>query len=210
MRLDEGRLRAILPRLPDPERWCAALNPAAERFEIDSRERWAAWLAQLAHESAGFTRLEESLGYTARRICAVWPRRFPTIASAEPFAGTPEKLANRVYGSRLGNGPEASGDGWRYRGRGLIQLTGRANYRRAGRALSLALEAFPDQVREPDVAALTAAWFWASRGCNELADDYSDDDDRADWLRICQLINGGTHGLAERTALWARAKAALA
>lgn len=211
MTLREAHLRTFLPRLADPARWALALAPALARFEISSPARIAAFLAQTAHESAGFTRLEESLSYSARRICAVWPRRFHSVADAEPYAHAPERLANRVYGSRLGNGPEASGDGWRFRGRGLIQLTGRGNYRRAGMALALPLEIAPDLVADDwEVAALVAGHFWHVAGCNELADDHSDDDDRADFVRICQLVNGGTHGLAERTALWERAKAALA
>ncbi len=146
--------------------------PALSRFGINSPARAAAFLAQCHVESQGFTRLEENLFYTtAARIARVWPSRFPDPASAAPFVRNPERLANRVYAGRLGNGSEVSGDGWRFRGRGLKQLTGRANYARAAQALGAAYGAEPDLVGGPHHAVLTAAWFWHSNGCNLLADE---------------------------------------
>lgn len=141
------------------------------RFGIINPARAAAFLAQCHVESQGFSRLEENLMYTtAARIARVWPSRFPTPADAAPYARNPERLANRVYAGRIGNGPEASGDGWRFRGRGLKQLTGRANYARAAEALARPYLSDPGLVREPEHAVLTAAWFWETNDCNALAD----------------------------------------
>jgi putative chitinase len=207
--ITEEVLKQVCPRLPAPALWLGPLNAAAERFEIHTRERVAAFLAQIAHESAELCRLEENLSYTAARIVAVWPGRFPTLESALPFERAPELLANRVYASRLGNGDIDSGDGWRFRGRGLLQLTGRGNYRSAGLALELPLEVEPERLVSPDAAALAAAHFWRSRGLNQLADDRSDDDDDADFVRISILISGGRTGLDSRRQYWERAKAAL-
>jgi putative chitinase len=206
----ETTLVAIMPRVPNVAVWTAALNEAMTRFHITSRERIAAFLAQVAHESNECRSLVENLSYSAPRLTAVWPRRFPTIESAKPFAHNPERLANYVYANRLGNGDVASGDGWRFRGRGILQITGRTNYREAGAALGLDLEQFPEQLEQPLPAALAAAHFWSSRGCNALADARPGDDDDADFLRITQLINGGRHGLAERRAYWARGRQAIA
>jgi len=147
------------------------LQPALNRFEITNPARAAAFLAQCHVESQGFTRLEENLLYTtAARIAQIWPSRFAGPAEAIPYVRNPERLANRVYAGRLGNGGEAGGDGWRFRGRGLKQLTGRANYARAAEALVRPYLAEPGLVREPEHAVLTAAWFWHMSGCNPLAD----------------------------------------
>lgn len=184
-----------------------ALNEAMSRFRIDSKVRAAAFLAQVGHESGGLTRLVENLNYSAAGLAATWPARFRSSdgrpsALAEQIARKPEQIANAVYGGRMGNGPPASGDGWRYRGRGLIQLTGRANYTEAGKALGVDFVAQPELLEGALWACLAAAWFWSSRGLNELADAGRFDD-------ITQRINGGQNGREERYALWERAKAAL-
>jgi putative chitinase len=151
--------------------WADPLGQAMERFHIDSKVRIAAFIAQVAHESMNFTHTEENLYYTRpERIHAIWPSRVPTLADATTLARNPRALANRVYANRIGNGDEASGDGWRYRGRGLIQLTGRANYLRAKNALGFDYVANPDLVAQPEHAAITACWFWDDAGGNELAD----------------------------------------
>lgn len=209
--LTEPQLRAFLPGLTDTVLWVPALTVACCRFDITTPARLAAFLAQTAHESAGYRRLSENLNYGAAGLMKTWPRRFPTIESALPYARKPQKIASYVYANRNGNGPDlpgdpANSDGWRFRGRGLIQLTGRANYRGAALALQLPLEAYPDQVAGRDVAALTAAHFWSSRGCNPLADSGTLEDFDA----ITQKINGGQTGQADRRELWERAKAALA
>jgi putative chitinase len=181
------------------------LAVACKRFDILTRVRLAHFAAQLGHESGGFVRVEENLRYSPERIRAVWPDRFATNATAEPYARNPEALANLVYSGRMGNGPIASGDGWTYRGRGLIQLTGRSNYRAAGAALGLALEADPDQARSPWNAALIAGWFWSMRKINADADEGA-----AGLAGVTKKINGGLHGIEERRQRFERALAALA
>ncbi len=203
------QLSAFLPALPDAPGWTAALNAALDRFEINTPARIAAFLAQTAHESAEFRQLVENLNYSAAALCRVWPNRFATLDVARPYERNPEVLANYVYAKRLGNGDVGSGDGWRFRGRGLIQLTGRGNYRSCGAAIALALEDSPEQLETPHAAALAAAQFWQSRGLNHLADDQNDDNDDEDFVAITKIINGGTAGLASRRTYWARAKAAL-
>lgn len=158
-----------------------------------------AFLGQVLHESCMLERLEEDLSYSAPRLMKVWPRRFPTLASALPYERNPEALANRVYGGRLGN--VEPGDGWRYRGRGLIQVTGRANYALVARASGLDLVANPQLLAQP-LPALQASLAWW-----ELAvpDSYLGDIER-----VTQTVNGGLTGLADRAGLTQLATAALA
>jgi putative chitinase len=209
--LNGAALKQVFPDCSDAEGWAAALNGAFARFHINTPDRVCAFLAQTSHESGHFNRLEESLFYkTPNRLMAVWPRRFPNEATALPFVQNPERLANFVYAQRMGNGDEASGDGFRYRGRGLIQLTGRSNYRQASDALDVDLVSKPDGLMSKDVAALSAAWFWDSRGLNALADRDKPDDDMEDFVEITRRINGGTVGLKERFAAYKKLRAALA
>lgn len=177
-------------------RFADPLSAAAALHAIDTPARVAAFLAQVLHESAMLTRLEESLHYrTPERIRAMWPTRVPSLAAAAALVGRPQELANLVYANRNGNGPPASGDGWAYRGRGLIQLTGRANYRAATCSPSADYEHHPDLVAQPDHAALTAAWYWRAHRCNELADAGQVD-------TITRVINGpAMAGAAERREL---------
>lgn len=204
------QLTALMPQAPDPATWVAALNAAMSRFSINSQERGAAFLAQIAHESGELRRLSENLNYSASGLMKTWPNRFPTPEKAKLYERNPQKIANFVYAKRLGNGDEASGDGWTFRGRGLMQITGRGNYRSTGAALGLPLEQQPELLEQPATAALSAAHFWQSRGLNELADDRNDDDDNADFVKISIIINGGRTGLTERIAYWKKAKAVLA
>ena len=200
-----------LPHCKLPGLWADALEPALQRYDIRSPGRIAAFLAQTAHESAQFNVLQENLRYTsAERLVKVWPRRFPSIDSARPYVNDPQALANVVYAKRLGNGDIASGDGWRFRGRGIIQLTGRSNYAQAGAELGLDLVGQPGLLLEPGPAALAAAWFWSSRGLNALADDRTGDNDLEDFAEITRRINGGAVGLRERFALYQRVEQALA
>ena len=155
------------------------------RFEItNTKRRLAYFLAQAAEESGGFTVFEEKLSYTAQRLVQVWPGRFPTIAAAAPYARNPQRLANKVYGGRMGNGPEASGDGWRFRGRGPIQLTGRSNYAAIGAFIGLDLINDPDQALEPDHMMLVQAGYWAKNDLNRFAD-------ASDFRGLTRAINGG-------------------
>lgn len=168
-------------------------------YRIETPLRISHWLAQFAHESGGFKRFEEDLRYTAGRLCAVWPSRFPSLAAAQPFANNPEALANKVYGGRMGN--EQPGDGWLFRGRGP-QLTGRDNYTACASRTGLDLINHPDLAAKPENFVHIACDFWAQNCCNALADQ---DDIRA----ITAVINGGLTGLAERSALLGRAKRVL-
>lgn len=210
MPLTREQLKTIMP-LCAVDQWIDPLNAAMVRFEINTPTRMAAFLAQLAHESTETTRLTEGLFYSrADRLCKVWPKRFTTPASAEPYVKNPQKLANFVYAGRGGNGDGASGDGWRYRGRGLFQLTFKDNYRLAGDALHLPLADDPDRVATPEVAALTAANYWQRLGLNALADHQPGDDDVKDFEQISIRINGARTGLPERKRYWATAQAVLA
>jgi putative chitinase len=200
------QLKGVMPHTKNPASWLEVLNEALERFEISSRARVAAFLGQIAHESAELNRVIENLNYSVQGLRATWPKRFDSLQKAEEYARKPERIANYVYAKRLGNGDQASGDGWRFRGRGLIQLTGRGNYRATGLALGLPLESNPDVLVEPRPAALAAGYFWKSRGLNELADDRNDDNDDEDFVQITVTINGGRNGLADRRRYWQTAR----
>lgn len=207
--LTEQQLLRILPNArPVAGVFVPALNRAMARYRIDSPVRRAAFLAQVGHESGQLRRLAENLNYSAAGLAATWPARFRAAdgqpnALAHRLARRPEAIANHVYAERLGNGPAASGDGWRYRGRGLIQLTGRDNYRTCGEAIGQNLEDYPDLLEQPEWAALSAAWYWARNGLNELAD-------AGRFEAITRRINGGTHGQAQRLALWQAGQEVLA
>lgn len=207
--LTADTLKKVFPRCPTPDVWAKALQAACDKFEINTRLRLCSFLAQIGHESDQFTTLVESLKYTAPRLMKVWPKRFPDLASATPYAMNEQKLGNFVYANRNGNGDTASGDGFRYRGRGLIQLTGRSNYQEAGKAIGVDLVKKPDLLTQPAYAALSAGWYWQSRGLNALADDQTGDDDLEDFRKITCRINGGYVGVQERFALFKQIRALL-
>ena len=207
--LTPSELKSVMPRCTAPEAWLRPLDAAMSQFDITDGRRAAAFLAQIALESAELSHLVEDLNYSAARLMKVWPQRFPALKAARAYERNPEKLANYVYASRLGNGNAASGDGWRFRGRGLIQTTGRGNYRATGAALKLPLEVQPELLEQPDAAALSAAWYWKSHGLNELADGEGPGAEQ-DFETISIKVNGGREGLSARKAYWAAAKKALA
>jgi len=180
-----------LQKLHIGPQWVDALNEAFDRFNIKSLRQRAAFIGQCGHECGNFRILEENLNYRAATLMKLWPRRFPSLEIANQYAGNPKKIANSVYASRMGNRDESSGDGYRFRGRGCIQLTGHANYFHAGQALGFDFVKEPDLVATPRFAALTAAWFWSTHGCNPLADE-------ANWTALTKKINGGTIGLDDR------------
>jgi putative chitinase len=171
--------------------WVAALNETFDRFGIATPEQQAAFIGQCGHECGHFRVLEENLNYKAATLMRLWPRRFPTLEIANAYAGNPQKIANMVYANRMGNRDEASGDGYRFRGRGCIQLTGHTNYHHAGKALGVDFVMEPDLVSSPKYAAMTAAWFWSTHNCNQLAQT-------KDWVGLTKKINGGTIGLDDR------------
>lgn len=193
--------------------YAAYLSDAMSKFSINSPARAAAFLAQVAVESQSFSRIIENLNYSDPvRVAKIFRSGFDLdhdgviepseIEFAKGYIHNAQKLANRAYAGRNGNGDEASGDGWAFRGRGLIQTTGRNNYAACGSALDLDLISHPELLEQPESAALSAAWYWSSRGLNALADT-------GDFTAITQKINGGLTGLADRLAFWARAKAVL-
>ena len=198
-RLDDC-LRAIAPRM-DPAHldawtrmWVAALSPPMWSSGIVTPRRIAMFLGQVAYESESFTQLEENLNYSANRLLAVFPSHFSGPEDAQAFDHKPIKIANRVYANRMGNGDEASGDGWLFHGRGLIQLTGRENYRALALVEKVAPEILTTVLTSPGMAATSACWFWNARALNDPAEGWNV------W-RVTQAINGGQNGAAGRTAV---------
>ena len=183
--------------------WVDALNETFDRFAIQVPTQQAAFIGQCGHECGHFRILEENLNYKAATLMRLWPKRFPTQEIANAYAGNPKKIANMVYANRMGNRDEASGDGYRFRGRGCIQLTGHTNYFHAGKALGVDFVMEPDLVASPKYAAMTAGWFWSTHDCNRLAA-------AQDWVGLTKKINGGTIGLDDRIHHTQLALAALA
>ena len=179
-----------LARLHIGNQWVDALNATFDRFNIDTPVRQAAFIGQCGHECGNFRILEENLNYRAETLQKLWPKRFDA-AKAQMCARNPKLIANTVYSSRMGNRDEASGDGYRFRGRGCIQLTGHANYYHAGQALGVDFVMNPDLVATPMYAALTAGWFWDTHKLNQYADSQ-------DYKTMTKKINGGFIGLADR------------
>ena len=181
------------------EKYIDALNAAMDEFEINTSQRRAMFLAQCCHESGHFRAVSENLNYKADSLTRVFPKYFRDV-DPNDYAKQPEKIANRVYGGRMGNGDEESGDGYRFRGRGLIQLTGKSNYIACSEDLEVDLIENPDYLITPEGAARSAAWFWSANDLNKYAD--SDD-----IVGCTKRVNGGTIGLEERTELYDEAKA---
>ena len=195
------QLQAIMPNAgAHAAEYVNALNAAMRAQNISSPAQRAAFLAQIAVESGDLNGTSENLNYSAHRLTQVWPRRFPTVAAATPYAHNPEALANNVYADRLGNGDEASGDGWRYRGRGLMQVTGRSNYRQLG------YENDPEALANPIGASNTAAAFWTNNNLNARTQTILN---RAHFNGISRTINGGDNGSNERWTVYQRAITAL-
>jgi len=198
-------LQRLAPRATEPVRAAVArgLFEVLPEAEIHTPLRLAHFLAQGLHETQGLTAWSENLSYSSTRLMQVWPRRFPTLEIAQQYARRPEKLANFVYADRLGNGPPASNDGWRFRGRGLPQLTGRANYALCGPAAKLDLIADPDQAADPFLSVRIMGAFWRLNGLNAWAD-------RNDLAGLTLRFNGGDNGLPDRRARFAAARIAIA
>ena len=189
------------------EEWLPHVVAACADFNINTKARIAAFLAQTAHESGGYTALVENLNYSADTMAVVWPRRFAVMgADKKPIKQNgknvpnkfalalhrkPEMIANVVYANRMGNGTIESGEGWKYRGRGAKQLTGKDNYTRCGKALGVDLVSKPDLLLTPEFAMRSACWFWSSNKCGEIIDT-------GDFVALTKKINGGTIGLADR------------
>jgi len=170
--------------------WVDALNETFERFGISTPRQQAAFIGQCGHECGNFRILEENLNYKAESLCKLWPKRFDNN-KAQVCQRNPKLIANTVYSARMGNRDESSGDGYRFRGRGCIQLTGYSNYFHASKAIGVDFVMEPGLVATPKYAALTAGWFWSTHNCNALAE-------AADWVGLTKKINGGTIGLDDR------------
>jgi putative chitinase len=194
MQLTKAQLKQLLPKNPYIDQWHNALSQLLPDYEINTPQRIAAFIAQCSHESAGFTALRENLNYRWQSLRKIFPKYFPTDELAQEYANKPNKqeaIANRVYANRMGNGPESSGDGWRFCGRGLIQLTGRDNYSWFAASLGIPVEEASEYLQTFEGAAQSACWFWETNGLNRWAD-------AGDILTLTKRINGGTIGLDDR------------
>jgi putative chitinase len=184
-------LEAQLLALGIEGKWFEPLQETFEKYQINTPKRQACFIGQCMHESGGFKFLKENLNYSAKALMATWPSRFPDMDTAEKYERQPEKIANKVYSGRMGNTED--GDGAKYIGRGLIQLTGKDNYKAFGEAIGEDLVSNPQLVEEPRYAALSAGWFWNKRGLNALAD-------AMDVTTLTVRINGGKIGIDDRIA----------
>ena len=192
-------VRALLPSNPDPDGWYDAMIEVLPLWDINTPERVAGFIAQTAHESGEYRRLSENLNYSASRLNVVFPKYFQRAGrDANAYHRQPEKIANVVYANRMGNGNTASGDGWKFRGRGIMQLTGKNNYSAFARVMDMSLDEVVDYVETKKGAVDSACWFWDSRNLNREADEL-------DIVEMTRLINGGTHGLDDRERRWRHA-----
>jgi putative chitinase len=178
-----------LKRLGIDAMWVEPLNTTFAKFGILTPKEQACFIGQASHESGHFRMLEENLNYKAETLMKLWPKRFPTMEEANKYARQPQLIANHIYCNRMGNRDEASGDGFRFRGGGLFQLTGHDNYWHCGQALGVDLVMQPELVRQPLHAALSAGWFWQTHKCGTLVDNQE---------QLCKRINGGLIGLDDR------------
>lgn len=193
LNLTAEQLSAILPNNKEIKSWHDAMLKILPKYEITSKNRIAAFLSQTGHESLDYTILSENLNYSAKGLDTVFAKYFKNAGrDANLFARQPEKIANIVYANRLGNGDTASGDGWKYRGRGIIQLTGYSNYKAFADYIGKTVEETIQYVQTKEGALESAAWFWNSRNISKVADT-------GDVVAVTKLINGGTHGLPDRT-----------
>ena len=199
MQITQEQLGACIGNNPYLDHWTEALNKILPDYGIDTPQRVAAFVAQAAHESGNFTALHENLNYRAVTLRKVFPKYFPTDEMAAQYAQQPERIANRVYANRMGNGDEASGDGFRYCGRGLIQLTGQQNYQNFADSIETPLEQIPDFLQTFEGAVQSACWFWENNNLNQYADT-------DDILTMTKRINGGTIGLEDRKKHYEHAK----
>lgn len=199
MQITAGLIKAIYPQYKYPADLAEVLNEQFEKYEINTVNRAAGFLAQCGHESNGFTVLKENLNYSADGLTKIFHKYFPDAASAASYARNPQKIANKVYGGRMGNGPESSGDGFKFCGRGAIQLTGRDNYTKFANSVGMTVEEAVADLETLDGAIESACWFWKTNGLNAICD-------ADDIVKMTKRINGGTIGLEDRTAHYNKAK----
>jgi putative chitinase len=191
MELTKEQLKQLLPKNPYIDQWHHALSQLLPDYEINTPQRIAAFIAQCAHESGNFIFLSENLNYKAESLVKIFHKYFPTIESTNGYAKNPQKIANKIYADRMGNGNEASGDGYKYRGRGLIQLTGKTNYTWFAASLEISPEEAAEYTQTFEGAAQSACWFWETNKLNQWAD-------KGDIEKMTKIINGGTIGLEDR------------
>ena len=189
--LTPEKLKRILPNNSNINDWYDSLIKILPDYEIDTEKRVSAFLAQTAHESANYTRLIENLNYSAKRLMEVWPKRFPTMSIAKQYERNPQKLGNFTYANRMGNGPVESGDGYEYRGRGLIQITGKSNYESFGESIGISSKDAAEYMETFDGAVHSTCWFWEVNKLNSYSD-------KGDIRNQTIKINGGTNGLSDR------------
>lgn len=187
----QDKLQQIIPKNPYVDHWFEAISTILPEYNINTVPRVAAFLAQCAHESAGFTALRENLNYRAESLMRVWPKYFPNLSVAQKYAHNQQAIANRAYANRMGNGDETSGDGWKFCGRGLIQLTGRNNYTSFAESLEIDVDEASEYLGTFEGAVQSACWFWESNNLNALAD-------KGDMVTLTIRINGGKLGLEDR------------
>lgn len=185
------QLGEMVGKNPYLDNWHSAICEILPVYEINTPERVAAFIAQCAHESGNFRWLKENLNYKAESLTKTFKKYFPTLEEAKQYEKNPQKIANKVYANRMGNGDEASGDGFRYLGRGLIQLTGKNNYTLFAAAVDTPLEEIPEYLQTFEGAVQSACWFWEQNNLNQWAD-------KKDILTLTKRINGGTIGLEDR------------
>jgi putative chitinase len=193
--LNLEKLKKCVPNNKDHAGLMNAFNKVFEKYEINTKERVAGFLAQCGHESLDFTVLKENLNYGAKGLRGTFGKYFPDDATAAKYERKPEMIANRVYASRMGNGNEASGDGYKFRGRGAIQLTGCANYTAFAKDVGKTIDETITYLETLEGAIESACWFWKKNGLNEIAD-------KKDITLMTKRINGGTIGLEDRTKHW--------
>jgi putative chitinase len=189
--LSKEQLAQLIPGNPYVDYWHSAMERCLPDYDINTPQRVAAFMAQCGHESGNFKFLKENLKYRAASLTKVWPKYFPNMDIANQYAGNEEKIANRAYANRMGNGPEESGDGWRFCGRGLIQLTGRNNYQNFADSIETDINDIPHYLATFEGAVQSACWFWETNKLNQWAD-------KGDMLTLTKRINGGTLGLDDR------------
>jgi putative chitinase len=187
----EQKLREVLVGAPHLSDWFLALESILPDYEIDTEKRVACFLGQTAHESGGYRAIRENLNYKAEGLNKTFKKYFPTVESAQAYAHNQEMIANKIYSNRMGNGPESSGDGFAFRGRGLIQLTGRSNYTWFADSIGETVEDIPAFLETFEGAVQSACWFWETNKLNALAD-------AMDVKKMTKVINGGYIGLEDR------------
>lgn len=195
-------LQRLFPSGRQLPAFASALAEHLPRHGVDTPQHVAAFLAQVGHETGGLVRWTENLNYSADGLRKTWPQRFRDAATANAYARQPERIANRVYADRMGNGPDSSGDGWRFRGRGLIQVTGRDNYTRLADYTGRDPASLPAWLETPEGATVSACWFWSTNKLSLLLETQGFD-------AVSRRINGGDNGMVDRRARYAVAADAL-